>query len=85
MLHACFQLLTNFVEKEMHAQDYPDWEATEQTKNAKKEMEELYNWWQQWQKEKIKDSSTSFEDMNNHLKENEMLKRLIDVRKYMWT
>jgi len=86
LLHASFQLLTDFVEKEMMVQDYPDWNATEETKNARKEMEELYVWWQAWRTERITGTSTSFkEDHDNYLQENEMLKRLIDIRMYMWT
>ena len=61
LLHACFQLLTDFVEKEMLVQDYPDWDATEETKKARKEIEELYAWWQEWKKDEIRDAATSFE------------------------
>lgn len=75
MLHACFQLLSDFVEKEMKVNSYPDWEASVETKNAKKEIEELYSWWQEWKKDEQQD----------HGIENEMLKRLIDVRMHLWT
>ena len=79
LLHACFQLLTDFVEKEMLANAYPDWNYDEEIKNARKEIEELYNWWQEY-----RDKDESF-DYVHYLKENEMLKRLIDVRMYLWT
>jgi len=81
ILHACFQLLADFAEKEMLVQDYPDWDATEETKNAKKEIEELYAWWQ----ERKKLDSTREMDAGVYLKDNEMLKRLVDVRMYLWT
>jgi len=84
LLHACFQLLTDFVEKEMLVQNYPDWNADEDIKNARKEIEELYNWWQERKNNDL--SKESFEEEHTlYLKENEMLKRLIDVRMYMWT
>jgi hypothetical protein len=35
ILHTCFQLLSDFVEKEMLVQDFPDWNATEETKTAR--------------------------------------------------
>ena len=75
ILCACFQLLGDFVEQEMRPNDYPDWNATEETANAKKEIEALYEWWQGWKNT----------DHDDHLTENEMLKRLIDVRGYLWT
>ena len=51
LLHACFQLLCDFVEKEMLVQDNIDWNATEEIKNAKKEIDELYAWWQESKKD----------------------------------
>jgi len=85
LLHACFQLLVDFVEKEMRPQDYPDWEATVKTRSAKKEIEALYAWWQDWKHEGSDKTSSFREDEERYYKENEMLKRLIDVRMYLWT
>ncbi len=85
LLHACFQLLVDFVEKEMLPQDYPDWEATPETSNARKEIEALYTWWQEWKKEESNKSTSFREDEKRYHKENEMLKRLIDVRMFLWT
>ena len=85
LLHACFQLLTDFVEKEMLVQDYPDWDATDQTKNARKEIEALYAWWQEWKNDDSHKTSSFREDEKQYYKENQMLKRLIDVRMFLWT
>jgi hypothetical protein len=37
ILHACFQLLSDFVEKEMMVNPLPDWDADESIRNARKE------------------------------------------------
>ncbi len=81
ILHACFQLLKDFVEQEKEIIELIDWENTEETQNAKTEIDFLYNWW----KEK-----NHFEEDFDKIKEqyeedNQMLKRLIDVRMYLWT
>jgi len=56
------------------------------TRDVKKEFEELYAWWQEWQKKKTTQKKSSFEeDRIDYLIENEMLKKLIDLRMFMWT
>jgi len=86
LLHACFQLLSDFVEKEMIVQDFPDWNATAEMIQARKEIEELYAWWKDWRQKDMLAGSSSFEaDFKNYSIENEMLKRLVDVRMHMWT
>lgn len=109
LLHACFQLLSDFVEKEMPKYPFINWNIpvdkmnfvirdihfnagntdevnSADTRNVKIEFEELYAWWQEWKKkEEIKKNSTFEEDHADYLIENEMLKRLIDLRMYMWT
>lgn len=86
LLHASFQLLSDFVEKEMLPMDkHLDWSAAEDTQKARKEVEELYAWWQEYKKTLQERSYTFKEDLDHYLHENAMLKRLIDVRMYMWT
>lgn len=86
LLHACFQLLIDFVEKEMRVQDHPDWNATEESRNAKKEIEALYAWWQQRKNDAIMDRSGSFiEDHVIYAVDNAMLKRLVDIRMHLWS
>jgi hypothetical protein len=107
LLHACFQLLSDFVEKEMSKYPHINWNVPADrmnavikevqfdaaadgndpvnTRNVKKEFEELYHWWQEWKK-KLEEGTSTFEEGNEkYLKENEALKRLIDLRMYMWT
>ena len=109
LLHACFQLLSDFVDQELPKFPHINWNIPADASNAvikdiqfdqdsaeeivsagtrdiKKEFEELYAWWQEWKKrDATKRISTFEEDHVDYLKENEMLKRLIDLRMYMWT
>ena len=109
LLHACFQLLSDFVEQEIPKYPFINWNIpmdsmnfvmrdvqfnagntedvnSANTRDIKKEFEELYAWWQEWKKkEDIKKNSTFEEDHVDYLIENEMLKKLIDLRMYMWT
>jgi hypothetical protein len=109
LLHACFQLLSDFVEQEMPKYPFINWnipvdsmnfvirdvqfntDKTEEvdpanTRDIKKEFEELYAWWQEWKKKDETERRSTFEeDHADYLEENEMLKRLIDLRMYMWT
>ena len=109
MLHACFQLLTDFVEQEIPKFPHINWNVSadmnntiikgiqfddnaaeenvpENTRDIKKEFEELYAWWQEWKKKDSTNRKSTFEeDHADYVKENEMLKQLIDLRMYMWT
>jgi len=78
MLHACFQLLKDAVEKEKILLGDTDWNANEKHQFAKNEIQELYNWWIEY-----KESSTP--DEKAYSNENKMLKRLIDIRWALWT
>ena len=83
MLHACFQLLTDFVEKEI-AKDRTDWEYDENNKSARKEIDELYSWWKQRITEDEAGKVNPIGNEGQYETDNEMLIRLIKVRKYMW-
>ena len=79
ILHAGFQLLKDFLEQEKEIIEQIDWTHDEETKSAKIEIDFLYNWWlERVYKENDLDEKQYAED-------NEMLKRLIDVRKYLWS
>ena len=81
ILHACFQLLKDFVEQEKEMIKIIDWNHTEEQKNAKAEIDFLYNWWM-----KRNHDENDFEKINEQYEEdNQMLKRLIDIRKHLWT
>lgn len=78
MLHACFQILKDCVEKENLLEGHSDWNADERHSTAKKEIEELYNWWLSYVEADIPDEQ-SYEI------ETKMLERLINVRWALWT
>lgn len=78
MLHACFQLLTNAIEKQHLFSGELNWDFDESSRKAKAELEELYQWWIQ-----RKNQENTLEQ-NRYEKDTEMLIRLIKVRGYMW-
>ncbi|MFC1975962.1 hypothetical protein ACFLXQ_06155 [Chloroflexota bacterium] len=82
MLHACFQLLKDCIEKENLLNGDTDWEHDEKHRNAKVELTTLYKWWI----ERVKNddeidplTSVQFDE------DSEMLIRLINVRWALWT
>ena len=79
LLHACFQLLTDFVEQEMSQSWWVKWNETAELAMAKKEIDELYDWWKLWS-EKLSSRGYAQDDAD-YEEENRMLKKLIDVRK----
>ncbi|MQX53475.1 hypothetical protein [Alcanivorax sediminis] len=78
MLHACFQLLKDSIEKENLLSGHVDWDADEKHRLAKKEIENLYEWWV---------SYTEPEALNekDYEQETQMLVRLVKVRWALWT
>ncbi|HLP19716.1 MAG TPA: hypothetical protein VK174_05415 [Chitinophagales bacterium] len=80
MLHACFQLLKDFVEKENL--DIIDWAANAEHEVARKEIQTLYEW---WNKKLLSLPGTVGIDKKEYEEENEMLFRLIKIREYLWT
>ncbi len=78
MLHACFQLLRDCIEKEHLLNGHIDWEVDEKHHLAKKEIEELHSWWLSYNESEIPDEE-SYE------LETEMLLRLIKIRWVLWT
>ena len=78
MLHACFQLLKDCVEKENLLSGHTDWNADEVHKAAKDEIEQLYDWW-------ISHKETELDDDESYELENKMLIRLIKIRWALWT
>lgn len=72
MLHACFQLLQDCVEKEQ-----VDTRCNyEEHKNIVDEIRFLYKWWLKRKND---------EDFDNYNEDNEMLYRLIKIRLFLWT
>lgn len=84
MLHACFQLLTDCVEKE-NLFESRDWTYDSDNMNAKTEIEELYNWWKYRSKKEMNREIDPIWTDNQYEFDNGMLIRLIKVRQYLWT
>jgi hypothetical protein len=73
MLHACFQILQDFIEKE----DGDNHCCYESHKDFIDEVRELYNWW-------LKRKHDDY-DVNVFTEDNEMLTRLMKIRPQLWT
>lgn len=84
LLHACFQLLTDFVEKE-EPEVPTDWQFDEAHKNAKREIDELYAWWKDRVSKAEAGKLGPLWDESQYKNDNDMLMRLINVRRYLWT
>jgi hypothetical protein len=69
MLHACFQILVDFVEKEDGLNQW----CAEDYKEQITEMKYLYDWW------KDENEECSEQALDEHLI------RLIKIRGYLWT
>lgn len=83
MLHACFQILTDFLEKEKPF-DLISWNHDEEHKEAKNEIIFLNDW---WQKRKVLEEDLA--TLNNrfasqNLEDTEMLIRLMKIRTFLW-
>ena len=83
MLHACFYLLKNFIEKEKPFR-CSSWKQNEEHSSARNELIFLYKWWK-----KRKKIERSHDMLNNKLhpqniEDNEMLMRLVKIRLFLW-
>jgi hypothetical protein len=72
MLHACFQILQDCVEKEK-VDTHCNYESN---KDFVDEVRFLYNWWL---------TRKSDKEFDNDDKDNEMLNRLMKIRLALWT
>lgn len=84
ILHACFQLLIDCIEEEKLF-EFIDWESNNDAKKIKTEIETLYNWWIERTEAEKKKGIDSFWSEEQYKKDDEMLIRLIKIRKYLWT
>jgi hypothetical protein len=80
MIHACFQLLVDVVEKENLFTGDIDWQHSEKEVSEKAEILELYNWWLEYRGQI--DEETFQKDYEF---ENQMFIRLIKIRSRLWT
>ena len=84
MLHACFQLFTECIEKENLLNGPTDWNMNDESKKARVEISELYEWWKSRKEKPGKNGLDDLDDVQYH-EDNSMLIRLIGIRKYLWT
>ena len=77
MLHACFQLLKDCVEKENILSGHARWND-DKHRAAKIEIETLYRWWLSY-------GEPDVPEQNSMELETQMLIRLINVRWALWT
>jgi hypothetical protein len=84
ILHACFQLLMNCIEKENLLNGHTDWNYNDEFKHARKEIIELQNWWTE-RKQRVIDDTIKELDEQQYSEDNSMLMRLIDIRRFLWT
>lgn len=91
LLHACFTVFCDFVERE-HPAEFSQTEewfrevyeagpVTEERLKVRRTMLEIYCWWQKW-KDRDEDAVS---DADQWAEENKRLHQLIFVRKSMWT
>ena len=78
LLHACFQLLKDCIEKEDLFNDGRDWSYDAK---AKKELKTLYAWW----KRRAQMEETFDKDDKQYQEDDLMLQRLIKIRWKLWT
>jgi len=79
MLHAAFQTLVDFLEKEK-PDEIVDWVGTGPEANAARtEMGDLYIWW------KGRDPEACWDDDSQYEEDQTMLKRLVEIRGFMWS
>lgn len=83
MLHACFQLLKDCVEKEALFNCHIDWDADEKHRATKTELEALYHWW--LARIKAESSDNLMDDDDQYQEDDLMLHRLITIRRALWT
>ncbi len=78
MLHACFQLLKDCVEKEDLLLGHIDWNSDDAHRLAKAELEDLYRWWLSYKEADIPEPG-------HYEVETSYLVRLVKVRWALWT
>lgn len=74
MLHSCFQILKDSVEKE-NVDTHCNYESC---KNKVDEIRFLYNWW-------LKRADLEVFDIEQIEEDDEMLIRLMKIREFLWT
>ena len=82
ILHACFNLLKEYVEKEKPF-EVIDWDWDEHYKEVGNEIKALYNWWTVERPKDVKTHGYAADELD--AADDEMLSRLMKIRGYLWT
>ena len=82
MLHACFQLLKDCVEKE-ELLGHIDWNYDDKHRKTKAELDALYSWWLERIKAEVNDNL--MDEDEQYKQDDLMLHRLITIRRALWT
>ncbi|MFC5532966.1 hypothetical protein ACFPQ1_01630 [Rhodocytophaga aerolata] len=84
MLHACFQLFMDCIEKEeLHADR--DWNQSDRHREAKKEIDILESWWKQRIADDQQGKLNPIMKKDQYEQDTQMLIRLILIREFFWT
>ena len=83
LLHACFQLLTDFLAEE--ALLPRNWDESAESQHAKGEIDALTEWWTQRAAAEQEGAVDAIWDPGQYEIDNQMLVRLIHIRQYLWT
>ena len=84
MLHACFCLLEDCIENEKLLTGDIDWEHDKELQGRRDEIQALYDWWKE--RKKVGEPSLFVPDeKDKYERDDEMLVRLIKIRRYLWT
>ena len=83
LLHACFQLLTNFLAEE--ALLPTDWNQSAEHRHAKAEIDALAAWWPPRAAAEAAETVGAIWSPGQYEIDNQMLVRLIQIRQYLWT
>ena len=82
LLHACFQVLKDCVEKENLFDCHVDWEHDQRHRDARKEITKLYQW---WLKRVMEDDMVDSDEEKQFKTDTTMLVRLVNIRWALWT
>ena len=83
LLHACFQLLTDFLVEE--ALLPTNWDQSAEYRHAKAKIDALAAWWTQRAAAEEAGAVDAIWSPGQYETDNQMLVRLIQVRQYLWT
>jgi len=84
LVHVMFQVLSDFMEKEKPA-EFIDWNADPSNAKAWKEIQTLHRWWKEERPQRPTSVISEQLEIKYAEEDDGMMKRLIHVRKFLWT